>query len=68
MKDDNYLNGLPSKTNPCTDWIQRTASSSFEYVIYLGNRKKSISKIKMDKQNTERRETIIMDNYDIGNM
>lgn len=25
-----YLNGLPSKTKLCTDWMQQTASSSFE--------------------------------------
>ena len=35
-----HLKDLPSNIKPCTDWIQRTASSSFEYVIYLGKRRK----------------------------
>lgn len=41
MKSLAYLNDLPSKIKPWTDWIHRTASSSFPYVIYLSKNERS---------------------------
>lgn len=37
-----HLRNRPSSTNPCTDCMHRTASSSFEKVIYLARKNQNV--------------------------